>query len=59
MAHHSAVDMWVLLLGFLAVLWGIALTISALWKWRPPGEHVHRPAPTTSERKTTDFRFRT
>lgn len=35
--------MWVVVLIFLAALWAIALVISLLWRWKPPGNKVHRP----------------
>jgi len=35
--------MWLLSLGFLATLWGIAFTIWVLWRWGHPDEPVGRP----------------
>jgi steroid 5-alpha reductase family enzyme len=35
--------MWLLLIGFLITLWAIALMISLMWRWIPPGDGVYRP----------------
>lgn len=35
--------MWTVLIGFLVTLWIISLSIWLLWRWKPPGNEVHRP----------------
>lgn len=36
--------MWLLLIGFLVTLWVIALFIWLMWRWKSPGDDVHRPS---------------